>query len=56
MHCLHTAWSYQYNFAFPKIYPIDGDIWVKKASKGGFDVPQESYDDAEISELIGISV
>lgn len=35
---------------------LDGDIWVKKASKEGFDVPQECYEDAEISELIGLSV
>lgn len=33
-----------------------GDVWVKKASKDGFDVPQGYYDGAEVSELMGLFV
>lgn len=35
----------------PTLYH-DGDVWVKKASKDGFDAPQGTYDGAEVSELM----
>lgn len=35
----------------PTLYHV-GDVWVKKACKDGFDVPQGSYDGSEVSELM----
>lgn len=32
----------------------NGDVWVKKASKDGFDIPQGSYVVTEVSKLMGL--